>query len=90
MLFRSYHSFRVDVGTGSGKALASQLVSISTDPTFIGYPFGLIQADAFARISNHEAELTATRLKVLAGKDWQKIEPFLQANNAHDILDSIG
>ena len=34
----------------------SLLVENSKDPTFIGYPYGLIEADKFARVSNEEKD----------------------------------
>lgn len=56
------------------------------DPIFLGYPYGLIEADRFARISNYEKEHQKTILLVKLGN---KLEKFLTPLNAHNILDKI-
>lgn len=66
------------------------LAAQSTDPLFLGYPYPLIWADKNARISNHEAAMLKTQLLARLGKDEKKIKKYLDATNAHDILDSIG
>lgn len=66
------------------------LAAQSTDPIFLGYPYPLIWTDKNARISNHEAAMLKTQLFVRLGKDINKIKKYLNAANAHDVLDSIG
>ena len=54
----------------------------SRDAAFPGYPYGLVEADRFARVSNREAEYFKTKLSVLSKSVPEK--------TAHNILDSIG
>jgi len=61
----------------------------SRDPVFLGYPYGLIEADRFSRISNQEKERLRLQLKLAFGRDYKRIEEFENSLNAHDILDSI-
>lgn len=61
----------------------------SKDPVFLGYPYGLIEADKFARISNRETEHIKTIFLAKLGKDSQKIAQYLNTLNTHTILDSI-
>lgn len=65
------------------------LAAHSTDPVFLGYPYGLIWADQNARVSNQEAAMLKTQFLLKLGKDAKKIKKYLNAANAHDILDHI-
>ncbi len=56
---------------------------------FIGYPYGLIDVDREARISNKEIEFLKTQFMIKLGKDWEKVKQAMTTNNAHEILDSI-
>jgi hypothetical protein len=67
----------------------SLLAEKSKDPIFLGYPYGFIEADKFARVSKKEKEALQLQLMVLLGKEGEKVKPYLNALNAHDILDSI-
>jgi hypothetical protein len=62
----------------------------SNDLIFPGYPYGLIQADQFARMSNKEKDYFIMFYKTKAGKGWEDIEKDLSSLNSHDILDRIG
>lgn len=62
----------------------------SKDPVFLGYPYGLIEADNFARVSNNEKEHLKIIFLTKLGKDNEKIAQYLNTLNAHSILDSIG
>jgi len=59
------------------------------DSVFIGYPYGLIEADRQARISNQEKQMLLTLFSTKFGKDWEKIKQSLSNIDAHEILDSI-
>jgi len=61
----------------------------SKDPVFLGYPYGLIEADKFARISNQENDYIKTILLTKLGKNNEKIAQYLNTLNTHNILDSI-
>jgi hypothetical protein len=67
----------------------NQIAYNSNDAVFSGYPYGLILADRFARISNNEKEHLCLLFKTLAGEQWDKIGYYVNATNAHDILDNI-
>lgn len=83
---RSRHVFRFEVLKGQDSSnVISSLKSLSKDPVFLGYPYPLIQADKFARVSNQEKDLMKT--KVLAKQPW--IEEHLSSSDVHDILDSM-
>lgn len=88
---RSKYLFRLDVynKTGYDPKFISILKENSKDPVFMGYPYGMIEADKFARVSNSEAEIMKVKIKIAAGKDWGDIERSLHAIDAHDILDNI-
>ena len=60
------------------------------DAVFIGYPYGLIEADKNARISNQEKDMMLTIFSTKFGKDWEKIKESLSNVDAHKILDNIG
>lgn len=66
--------------------LFSMLADNSKDPVFPGYPYGMIEADRLARISNSEADLTRSSFSIMLGKN--RISAF-NSRNAHSILDSI-
>ena len=59
------------------------------DSVFIGYPYGLIEADKQARISNNEKGMLLILFSTKLGKDWEKIKNSLTSIDAHEILDSI-
>lgn len=61
----------------------------SKDPVFLGYPYGLIEADNAARISNKENDYLKTIFLTKLGKDNQKIAQYLNTLNTHSILDSM-
>jgi len=70
----------------------SQLSKNSVDISFPGYPYGLIDADYFARVRKDDAE----KFQVLVlsemskrGK-WEKFLRHIRASDAHAVLDSLG
>ena len=69
--------------------ILSLLKENSSDPVFFGYPYGLIEADRFARVSNEEIEVLRIRFITKAGDKWKKIKSCLNATNAHIILDTL-
>jgi len=76
------HVFRFE---GNIKSLPD-LVENSTDPLFLGYPYGLILADRLARISNVEKATLRTKFLL---RNPELLEYF-HAQDAHDILDNMG
>lgn len=67
----------------------SLLVEQSKDPIFLGYPYGLIDADKFARISNNEKMYLRTMFMTKFGKKWEKIRKYETSVDAHDVLDKV-
>lgn len=61
----------------------------SKDPVFLGYPYGLIDADKMARVPNDEAEYLKVKLISKAGKERDKIISYMKTVDAHSVLDNI-
>ena len=78
------HIFRFEGDT----ATIPHLVSQSSDSLFLGYPYGLIRADKMARVSNEEKKNLI--LNFMLRQENREIAEYLQATNAHDILDRMG
>jgi len=70
--------------------IVSLIANNCKDSVFIGYPYGLIEADRNARISNNEKQMMLTLFSTKLGKDWEKVKESLTSIDAHEILDSIG
>ncbi|MBT4651620.1 DNA double-strand break repair nuclease NurA [Candidatus Woesearchaeota archaeon] len=64
------------------------LVENSRDAVFLGYPYGLMLADRFARVSN--AEKSSLKASFLLRAENKEIGKYLSSSNAHDILDNLG
>ena len=84
----SKHIFRFEI-FNIQKAKAEETInaisSNCVDPIFIGYPYGLIEADRIARVSKQEKESLKTMFLIkLKNKN---IEKYLSSVNAHEILD---
>jgi hypothetical protein len=60
--------------------LFSQIAFFAKDPVILGYPYGLVDADKFARITNQESEFLRTIFFARTNK---------LNKNIHNILDSI-
>ena len=86
---KSRHVFRLDVYNEKYhlQQILSALAKNSTDPAFLGYPYGLIEADKFSRISNQEKDFLKTKL--LSKLKNENINRLLNTINAHNILDNI-
>lgn len=81
----SRYVFRLD--TADFERAGGLLAQNSNDAVFLGYPYGLVEADRRARVSRREAEYLKTKILGVLGRS---IEPYINSTNAHDILDSIG
>ncbi len=83
----SDYVFRVEVYPESEASRAlGALIPVSNDPTFIGYPYGLIDADVNARITDEEARMYRQILYNHADEFTR-----MQANalNSHDIISEV-
>ncbi|MBI1970504.1 hypothetical protein HYS47_02050 [Candidatus Woesearchaeota archaeon] len=66
----------------------SSLLWNAADPLFPGYPYGLLEADQFARVSHEEQQYYQVVLSSLLSKDAPSVEMWGAATNAHSILDT--
>ena len=81
---KAKHIFRFQGDT----AMLSALLKSSSDPLFLGYPYGLIIADKMARVSNEEKK--SLQMKLLSREENREMAGYLRAMNAHEILDGMG
>lgn len=82
----SDYVFRVEVYPEDKARMLGALIPMANDPIFIGYPYGLIDADVYARISDEEA-------KMYKGILYNSADEFtrMQANamNSHDLISGV-
>ncbi|MBI2176239.1 hypothetical protein HYU40_02715 [Candidatus Woesearchaeota archaeon] len=82
--------FRVEAATAEDlKKLLPELKSQSNDLAFPGYPYGLIMADRFARVSDNDADVTKAKIRATADGETRKLLQSEKALDAHSILDSM-
>ncbi len=81
---KAQHVFRFDGNTN----ILFSLLKQSSDPIFLGYPYGLILVDKLARVS--EKEKSQLKAQFLLRKDLAHLKEHLASSNAHEILDRIG
>jgi len=89
---RTNYVFRFEIQKKFTKDIDELLAILafnSCDPIFLGYPYGLIDVDQHARVSDDESRLLQTRLSVKLGKDWNEFSKHINSTNAHSILDKI-
>lgn len=91
---KSRHVFRLDVHENTFNehrfnALLAGLALHSREATFPGYPYGLIDADRMARVSNSQQSYHKALLEARLGKRWQDLSEAMRSLDAHEILDSM-
>ena len=89
---KSKYIFRLEIFNRQKESLGNALGILkknSADPVFLGYPYGLIEADRFARVSNDEAEYLKVKLTSKAGKNRDKIINYMKSVDSHSVLDNI-
>ena len=77
---------------GEVELILSSLSANSRDIGFPGYPYGLIDADRFARISmNEKAANEFQFLATLSSQKniWDKVSKYIRSSDAHDILNKM-
>lgn len=84
----SKHVFMLESFDQITDEIMSSLKLHASDPVFLGYPYGLVEADRAARVSNQEATYLKTKIISLLGNP-QQLEHLLSTQNAHSILDSL-
>ena len=83
----SNYAFRSEIyPTELAEEILSSLVSISNDPTFIGYPYGLLDADINARISDEEIKMYKAMIYDYLDS-YSKLE--MHALDAHDVISEV-
>ena len=95
----SNHVFRFEVSRDQFERLGEegmdeilgQLAKNSQDVSFPGYPYGLVDADHFARVSNNEiASYQAILLSEISRMgNWPKFLRHIRATDAHSILNML-
>ena len=63
------------------------LAANANDAVFLGYPYGLVDADQFARIPNREAELRKTGILARNSRLAKLLSEAMTSINAHGVLD---
>lgn len=96
---KSSRAFRIDIFNGIDSIInntnldfshiANSLAANSVDATFLGYPYGLVEVDKLARVSNSESDILKTRTKAKLGSKWKSFEALENNINAHDVLDRM-
>ena len=71
--------------------ITSALASNSKDMSFPGYPYGLVDADSFARVSGDEIDSYRIPLMSEISKlgKWKKISRHICSGDAHSVLDVL-
>lgn len=96
----SEHVFRFEIlkdqvtkhNLGEVELILSSLAANSRDIGFPGYPYGLIDADRFARVQISEKTTREFQLRsVLSSQKplWKKISKFVKSSDAHEILNKL-
>src|SRR5208337_244837 len=72
-------------------SVTSALANNSKDLSFPGYPYGLIDADSFARVSRDEIDMYRVPLMAEISKlgKWKKISRHICSGDAHTVLDVL-
>jgi hypothetical protein len=88
---KSNYCFKIEtLNIKDSQKIMSLLKQNSTDPTFLGYPYGLVLVDKLARVTNNEVDYLKTTLNAALGKDAENLDNNLSSLNAHSVLDRLG
>lgn len=96
----SEHVFRFEVlkdqvtrhNLGEIELVLSALAANSRDIGFPGYPYGMIDADRFARIQMSEKTAREFQFRAVLSSQksvWEKISKFVKSSDAHEILNKL-
>lgn len=78
--------FRIDAKNCTLSEAAGILAPHSADASFVGYPYGLVDADLMAAVKQHEAQYLRQLFLAKCGKIIENIE---QATDAHEVLNGM-
>jgi hypothetical protein len=82
----SKYVFRVDAPSVESFNSIPLLLLNSSDPSFLGYPYGLLDADKFAQVSKEEIAQIKLRFALKSKELFGSLE---RALDAHDILNKF-
>jgi len=82
----SEYCFRIDYKDDLNLVLS--ILVDQSDNIFKGYPYGLILADKFAKVSSSEKEMLNMMMFILSNNK-EKFFALMSQSNAHDIIDII-
>ncbi len=86
----SHYLFRIEAATAEDlKKLLPELKRQSNDVAFPGYPYGMLMADRFARISDNDAEIAKSKIAATANAEMKELLRQEKALDAHDVLDEM-
>jgi len=80
---------RLDAAHAPDPRILGLLAAHARDPTMPGYPWGLIAADALARVARFESAYYQGKLAVSLGPDAALLPPLLETRDAHALLDRL-
>ncbi len=91
---RSQYTFRIEILKGQEAhkdRIMGALAANSSDISFPGYPYGLVDADRNARVSEDELDSLRTLLlsEIAGAGDFQDFKDLLAASEAHEWLNRI-
>ena len=81
----SVRAYKLETAGVSLMEAATALMAVN-DPSFPGYPYGLVEADFLARITHREQRAMIELLRTRLGNAWQSHSGAL---DSHSILDSL-
>ncbi len=90
---KSRHIFKIEFehGISQSHERAERALHIlrqnSTDAVLVGYPYGLIEADRLARVSEHESAVQKNMIMAMLGN--YDAQSSLNDNSVHDALDRM-
>ncbi len=85
---KSAYAFRLDTVKDAG-VICGILSLHASDPVFRGYPYGLVQADEFGRVSHKEQEGLLLTFMHAAQEKYPLLVREMRSLDAHSILDRI-
>ncbi|MFW5866006.1 MAG: hypothetical protein ACOCU6_02845 [Nanoarchaeota archaeon] len=84
------HRFVIDIARGYDQVKTGvSLLATSSDPLFIGYPYGMIDVDRLARIEDSRKEQSRLDIRKLLAGSNEFLDREILSKNAHEILDSM-
>ena len=85
---KSAYAFRLDT-VKDARVIGGMLITHASDPVFIGYPYGLVQADEFGRVTHKEQEGLLLMFMHAAQEKYPYLVQEMRSLDAHSILDRI-